>query len=83
MLPDFERAERIGAYWGNPATRAFAELLIDCEEDHTLRAVLSAVARDGGEGFQAPHGLRLLVKCVTNLSWITFALPDGGYSASP
>jgi hypothetical protein len=39
MLPDFDRAERIG-YWGNPKTRAFAELLIDCEEDRTLRAVL-------------------------------------------
>jgi hypothetical protein len=28
---------------GNPKTRAFAELLIDCEEDRTLRAV----RRDG------------------------------------
>jgi hypothetical protein len=25
---------------GNPATRTFAELLIDCEEDRILRAVL-------------------------------------------
>ena len=33
MLPDFERAERIGEYWGYPESRAFAELLIDCEED--------------------------------------------------
>jgi hypothetical protein len=40
MLPDFERADRIGSYWGNRKTRAFAELLIDCEEDRTLRAVL-------------------------------------------
>jgi hypothetical protein len=31
MLPDFERADRIGEYWGNPKTRTFAELLIDCE----------------------------------------------------
>ena len=23
----------IGSYWGNPKTRTFAELLIDCEED--------------------------------------------------
>ena len=29
MLPDFERADRIGSYWGNPKTRAFGELLID------------------------------------------------------
>jgi hypothetical protein len=31
VLPDFERAERIGEFWGYPQTRAFAELLIDCE----------------------------------------------------
>jgi hypothetical protein len=38
MLPDFERADRIGEFWGNPKTRTFAELLIDCEDDRTLRA---------------------------------------------
>jgi hypothetical protein len=38
--PDFERADRIGEFWGYPENRAFAELLIDCEEDRTLRAVL-------------------------------------------
>jgi hypothetical protein len=38
MLPDFERADRIGEFWGYPEGRAFAELLIDCEEDRTLRA---------------------------------------------
>lgn len=32
MLPDLDRADRIGSYWGDPSTRAFAELLIDCEE---------------------------------------------------
>ena len=37
MLPDFERADRIGEFWGNLKSRAFAELLIDCEEDRTLR----------------------------------------------
>ena len=26
---DFERADRIGSYWGNPKTRTFAELLTD------------------------------------------------------
>jgi hypothetical protein len=25
MLPDFERADRIGEFWGNPKTRTFAE----------------------------------------------------------
>jgi hypothetical protein len=39
MLPDLERAERIGEFWSYPQNRMFAELLIDCEEDRTLRAV--------------------------------------------
>jgi hypothetical protein len=34
---DLDRAERIGDFWANPKTRSFAELLIDCEEDRTLR----------------------------------------------
>ena len=32
MLPDFERADRIGEFWSHPESRAFAELLIDCDE---------------------------------------------------
>jgi hypothetical protein len=27
MLPDFERADRIGEFWSYPQSRAFAELL--------------------------------------------------------
>jgi hypothetical protein len=38
MLPDFERPDPIGEFWSYPESRAFAELLIDCEEDRTLRA---------------------------------------------
>jgi hypothetical protein len=40
MLPDLERAERIGKFWGYPLSRTFAGLLIDCEEVPTLTAVL-------------------------------------------
>jgi hypothetical protein len=50
MLHDFERADRIGSYWGNRKTRAFAELLIDCEEDRTLRAVLVGMLREAERG---------------------------------
>jgi hypothetical protein len=39
-LPDFDRVGAIQSHWGNPATRIFGELLIDREEDRTLRAVL-------------------------------------------
>jgi hypothetical protein len=46
MLPDFERADRIGEFWSYPQSRAFAELLIDCEENRVLRAVLVGMLRD-------------------------------------
>jgi hypothetical protein len=40
MLPDFDRADRIGTFWGHPETRTLGELLIDLEEDRTLKAVI-------------------------------------------
>jgi hypothetical protein len=48
MLPDLERAERIGEFWSYPQSRNFAELLIDFEEDRTLRAVLVGMLRETG-----------------------------------
>ena len=46
MLPDFERADRIGEFWSYPESRTFAELLIVCEEGRTLRAGLVGVLRE-------------------------------------
>jgi hypothetical protein len=46
MLLDFERADRIGEFWSYPQSREFAELLIDCEEDRVLRAVLVGMLRE-------------------------------------
>jgi hypothetical protein len=34
---------------GQPGNTAFAELLIDCEEDRVLRAVLVGMLREGQE----------------------------------
>ena len=48
MLEDFERADRIGEFWGYPESRAFAELLIDCEEDRALRRAVTVGG--GGQG---------------------------------
>ena len=46
MLPDLERVERVGEFWSYPQSRAFGELLIDCEEDRTLRAALVGMLRE-------------------------------------
>jgi hypothetical protein len=46
MLPDFERADRIGEFWSYPQSRAFGEPLIDREEDRVLRAVLVDMLRE-------------------------------------
>jgi len=64
MLPDFERADRIGEYWENPKTRAFADLLIDCEDGLEAAGVLVGMLRErtelprttGARRGPAPHG---------------------------
>jgi len=40
MIPDLDRADRIGGFWFYSQSRAFTELLIDAEEDRVVRAVL-------------------------------------------
>ena len=49
-LPDFDRVERIGEFWSYPQSRSFAELLIDCEEDRVVRAVLVRMLREMDAG---------------------------------
>jgi hypothetical protein len=59
MLPDFQRADRIGEFWGYPESRACAEVLIDCEEDRRHRAVLVGVLREAEPTLTA-HGANCL-----------------------
>jgi hypothetical protein len=44
MLPDLDRADRIGEFSSYPETRTFAELLIDLEEDRAARVVFGSLA---------------------------------------
>jgi hypothetical protein len=46
MLPDFDRAARIGEFWASPETRSFGELLIDLEEDRFARALVVGMVRE-------------------------------------
>jgi hypothetical protein len=46
MAPAARGANRIGEFWSYPQSCAFAELLINCEEDRTLGAVLVGMLRE-------------------------------------
>jgi len=46
LLPDSDCAERIGEFWGHPERRSFGGLLIDLEEDRTLKAVIWGLLRE-------------------------------------
>ena len=65
MLPDFDRAERIGEFWSYPQSRTFAELLIDCQEDRTPRAVLIGMLREAREAVAGKVDLRRRVWLVS------------------
>jgi hypothetical protein len=45
-LPDFDRADAIGTFWGHPETVTFGELLIDVEEYKAARAVVFGLLRE-------------------------------------
>jgi hypothetical protein len=73
-LPDFERADAIGTYWGHPETRTFGELLIDLEEDRTLKAVIWGLLREmeAGAAVGAERG-----SCMGSVTGVTFAHAGG------
>jgi hypothetical protein len=45
-LPDLDRVERIGDFWGHPETREFGELLIDLGEEPAAKAVIWGLLRE-------------------------------------
>jgi hypothetical protein len=55
MLPDFERANRIGEFWGYPQSSDFAELLIDFAESDAA----GGAGRDGAGGRVVVGDMRL------------------------
>jgi hypothetical protein len=48
MLPDYERAERIGGYYEDRRTRTLAQLLIELEESSNAREVVASMLHESG-----------------------------------
>ncbi len=46
MLPDYQRARRIGDFYVDPRTKMFNELLMDLEVDRNARAVVLGMLRE-------------------------------------
>ena len=46
LLPDHQRAARIGEFFGDPRTQTFAELLIDVDESPHARLVVLGELRE-------------------------------------
>ena len=46
MLPDYDRAGRIGELWTDSRSRTFAELLMDLEEDPHARGIVVGMLRE-------------------------------------
>jgi hypothetical protein len=63
MLPNFDRAERIGEFWSYPSSRSFAELLIDAEEDRASGPCWSGCcARLSGRSPRSRKLIRLAIR---------------------
>jgi len=58
MLPDLERGDAIGTFWGHPETRTFGELLIDLEEYKAAGRSRSGCSENGAEVAPSGRGRR-------------------------
>jgi hypothetical protein len=62
MLPDFDRADRIGEFWGHPKTRTFGELK-DLEEEKAARGVVFGLLREMERKWPRGNEFALSILC--------------------
>jgi hypothetical protein len=55
MLPDFDRADAIGTFWGHPETRTFGGVADRPGGGQAARAVVFGLLAERAEGLTAPH----------------------------